>query len=249
MMPRFLLLLLLSFTWACRATAPAPSSPAAEPPRGPSAEEPFRASKAVRWVRDSAEHRALSVQVFRGATARVERAAVGRTPGSWAVVSDADETLIDNSLYQVERERRGLAFTPESWREWTERREAVPLPGAKDFLARVQALGGRIAVVTNRREAECPDTQSVFDAHDLAYDVMLCRPDGGPSDKTSRFEAVARGTTSAGLPPLDVVAFLGDNIRDFPALDQELHRQGEEAFGDFGERFFVLPNPMYGGWE
>jgi 5'-nucleotidase (lipoprotein e(P4) family) len=200
-------------------------------------------------VRDSAEHRALFLQVFRAATARVEQAAGDRRPGTWAVVSDADETLIDNSLYQIERERRGLPFTPESWRTWTERREAVPLPGARDFLGRVRALGGRVAIVTNRREAECPDTEAVFAAHDLAYDAMLCRPDSGPSDKASRFEAVARGTTSAGLPPLDVIVFLGDNIRDFPALDPALRSQGDEAFGDFGDRFFVVPNPMYGGWE
>jgi len=249
MMPRFLLLLLLSLTPACRATAPTVSPPVAGTPRPSSVQEPFRSSKAVRWVRDSAEHRALFLQVFRAATARVEQAAVGRAPGTWAVVSDADETLIDNSLYQVERERQGLAFTPESWRTWTERREAVPLPGARDFLGRVRALGGRVAIVTNRREAECPDTEAVFAAHDLAYDVMLCRPDDGPSDKASRFEAVARGTTSAGLPPLEVIIFVGDNIRDFPALGLAVRSRGEEAFGDFGDRFFVVPNPMYGGWE
>ena len=250
MKPRFLVLLALSITVACRATAPTPSSPVtAGVPRAPSVEQPFRASKAVRWVRESAEHRALFLQVYRAATARVERAAAGRTPGTWAVVLDADETVIDNSLYQVEREERGLPFTPESWREWTERREAVPLPGAREFLARVRALGGRIAIVTNRREAECPDTEAVFGAHDLVYDVMLCRPGDGPSDKTSRFEAVARGTTPAGLPPLDVVAVLGDNIRDFTSLDQALRGQGDEAFNDFGVRFFVLPNPLYGSWE
>jgi 5'-nucleotidase (lipoprotein e(P4) family) len=246
MMPRVLLLLVLSFTAACRATAP---SPTAHAPGAPSAEKPFRSSKAVRWVRDSAEHRAVFLQVFRAATARVEQAVVGRRPGTWAVVSDADETLIDNSLYQVERERQGLPFTPESWRTWTERREAVPLPGARGFLGRVRALGGRIAIVTNRRAAECPDTEAVFAAHELAYDVMLCRADDGPSDKASRFGAVARGTTSAGLPPLDVIAFLGDNIRDFPVLDPALRSRGDEAFGDFGDRFFVVPNPMYGGWE
>jgi 5'-nucleotidase (lipoprotein e(P4) family) len=206
-------------------------------------------SKAVRWVRDSAEHRALCFQVFRAATAHVEDAAAMRESGTWAVVTDADETLIDNALYQVERERQGLGFTRESWHEWTERKEAVPLPGAKPFLARVRALGGRIAVVTNRRESECADTEAVFRTHGLLYDVILCRPDDGPSDKGARLEAVAAGTTPAGLPPLDIVAVLGDNIHDFPGQSQALRAKSDEAFADFGARFFVLPNPMYGSWE
>jgi 5'-nucleotidase (lipoprotein e(P4) family) len=203
----------------------------------------------VRWARDSAEHRALFLQVFRAATAHVEAAAQTRPDGTWAVVTDADETILDNSLYQVERERQGLGFTRESWRAWTERREAIPLPGARAFLARVNALGGRIAVITNRRVSECPDTEAVLRAHGLVYDVILCRPDDGLSDKTARFEAVVSGTTPAGLPPLEVVAVLGDNIRDFPGRNQALRDEGDEAFADFGARLFVLPNPMYGSWE
>jgi 5'-nucleotidase (lipoprotein e(P4) family) len=200
-------------------------------------------------VRDSAEHRALSFQIFRAAGAQVEEAAATRERGTWAVIADADETLIDNSAYQVERERQGLGFTRESWHLWTERREAVPLPGATSFLARVRDLGGRIAVVTNRRESECADTEAVFRTHGLVYDVILCRPDDGPSDKNARFEAVATGTTPAGLPPLEVVAVLGDNIRDFPGQSQALMEEGDEAFTDFGARFFAFPNPMYGSWE
>jgi predicted secreted acid phosphatase len=134
-----------------------------------------------------------------------------------------------------------------SWTAWCARREAVPLPGASAFLSRVRALGGRIAIVTNRSAAECPDTEAVFQAQGLAYDAMLCRPEGGPSDKNPRFEAVARGT--AGLPPLEPVAFVGDNIQDFPGQSQAIRRQGDEAFQAFGGGYFVLPNPMYGSWE
>jgi predicted secreted acid phosphatase len=78
---------------------------------------------------------------------------------------------------------------------------------------------------------------------------MICRPDDGPSDKTARLESVTEGTTAAGLPPLEVVAILGDNILDFPGLDQSLRGKGATAFVDFGARYFVLPNPMYGSWE
>lgn len=145
----------------------------------------------IRWVRDAAEYHAALYQVYRAATAHVESSAPTRQAGAWAVVLDADETVISNLTYQIERARQGLAFSPESWNAWVKRREATPLPAAADFLARVRALGGRIAIVTNRLQSECEDTAAVFKTHAIAYDAMLYRPDEGPSDKNSRFEAVA----------------------------------------------------------
>jgi 5'-nucleotidase (lipoprotein e(P4) family) len=203
----------------------------------------------IQWIRKSAEHQALFLQVYGLATARVEQAARSRPTGTWAVVLDADETVISNLEYQAERGRQGLGFTQESWAAWTARREATPLPGAPAFLNRIRALGGRIAIVTNRLVSECPDTEAVFRAHALPYDVMLCKPDKGPSDKNPRFDAVTNGTTPAGLPPLDIVAFLGDNIHDFPGMSQAVRQRGPEAFAEFGVRFFVLPYPMYGSWQ
>jgi 5'-nucleotidase (lipoprotein e(P4) family) len=254
MTSRWPLVLVLVVTASCRSAAPvaAPQAPAPAAPvavAAPSAAATPPPPTAIRWARGSAEHRALFLQVYRAATVQVEAAAATRVPGTWAVVLDADETTIDNSLYQLERARAGKPFDPVSWRAWTARREATPLPGAAAFLSRVRALGGRIAIVTNRTETECPDTEAVFRAHELAYDVMLCMPDGGPSDKNPRFEAVERGTTAAGLPPLEIVAFVGDNVRDFPGQSQAIRKQGDEAFAAFGARFFVLPNPMYGSWE
>jgi 5'-nucleotidase (lipoprotein e(P4) family) len=241
----------LSIAPACRTATPAQPPQASSPP-APAARAPqtdARPSQAILWTRSSAEHRALFLQVYGAARAHVEREAERRPGGGWAVVLDADETVIDNSLYQLERERAGLPFDGPSWQAWTKRREALPQPGAQAFLARVRELGGRIAIVTNRTESECPDTQAVFRAHGLVYDVMLCKPDGGPSDKNPRFEAVAGGTTPAGLPPLEVVAFVGDNIQDFPRLGQAIRNEADSAFAAFGARYFVLPNPMYGSWE
>ena len=244
------LVLAAALTLSCRSAGPiAPQPPASREPAPVASPTAGRLPEAVAWASGSAEHRALFLEVYRAATTSVEKEAGGRAPGTWAVILDADETTIDNSAYQVERARAGRPFDAASWRAWCARREAVPLPGAAAFLARVRALGGKIAIVTNRTVAECPDTEAVFRAHGLAYDAMLCRPDGGPSDKNPRFEAVARGTTPAGLPPLDVVAFVGDNILDFPGLSQEIRNQSDDAFAPFGARYFLLPNPMYGSWE
>ncbi len=224
------------------ATAPRPPSSAPAPAE---AEWPL----ALQWQRTAAEHRAVYVQTFRLAGGRLEELASGREPGTWAVVADADETILDNSLYAVERAAIGAYYTPESWTEWVARREAPALPGARAFLERVHELGGHLAIVTNRRAEECADTEANFQQEALPYDAMLCRPADGSRDKDPRFRAVEQGQTAAGLPPLEVVLYLGDNIEDFPAADQEIRHAGPQALEPFGDRWIVFPNPVYGSWE
>lgn len=221
---------------------------ASAPPRTASPAAPTLPND-LKWTRDSAEYHALVLQTYRDALDHVERAAAGRARGTWAVSLDADETVISNLRYQLERGRQGMGFTSESWNAWVRRREATPLPGAAAFLSRVRALGGRIAIVTNRLGSECADTEAVFQTHALVYDVMLCRPDGTPSDKNPRFASVASGQAFGAGSPVAVVAFVGDNILDFPALSQAMRAQGDAAFADFGVRFFIVPNPMYGSWQ
>lgn len=239
--------LLLVALAACRTAAPPVAHPA---PSAPAQPTPVPAEPdSIKWVRGAAEYRAAVLQTYRLATAQVEKDAAGRAAGSWAVVLDADETIISNLTYQAERAKAGLPYSGESWAAWVKRREATPIPGAAAFLSRVRALGGKVAVVTNRLGSECDDTIAVFTAHALVYDAMLCRPNGTPSDKNPRFEQVRTGGAPNLGGPVAILAFVGDNIQDFPALAQSVKDKGEAGFADFGVRFWVLPNPMYGSWQ
>lgn len=237
-------ILALAIATGCRSAAPV--APATAPVTSPASAPPEPDS--VKWVRSAAEYHAAALQAYALATTRVEAAAASRPRNAWAVVLDADETVISNLTYQRERALAGLPYTPESWAEWVARREATPLPGAARFMVRVRELGGRIAIVTNRAAAECDDTQAVFRQHALVYDAMLCRPEKGPSDKNPRFQAVSRGEPF-GSGPVEVVLFVGDNILDFPDASQAWRQQGDSAFSEFGRRFILLPNPMYGSWQ
>jgi 5'-nucleotidase (lipoprotein e(P4) family) len=201
----------------------------------------------IHWVRTSAEYVAACVQTFRFAIDRIAALASTRSGRSWGVVLDADETVLDNSTYQSELAARGESYSQQSWTAWVKRREAGAVPGAVGFTKRVHELGGVVAIVTNRSETECPDTKANLQALGAVYDIVLCRLDAGSWDKVPRFDALANG--KAGLPPVEIVAYLGDNIQDFPALTQQLRHRSEAAFHDFGVRFFVIPNPMYGSWE
>ncbi|MEO0559357.1 MAG: HAD family acid phosphatase [Bacteroidota bacterium] len=219
-------------------TAPTESSP---PSASATAEMPLD----IRWVRRSAEHGAVYAQTYRAAGRHLRAIADTLTATDWAVVLDADETLLDNSLYQQERAEVGLEYTPESWNAWVRREAAPALPGAVGFTGLVRQLGGQVAVVTNRDDAVCDETRRNLTAVGIEADTVLCRTDEG--DKNARFAAVERGV-GLGLPPLTVVMWVGDNIGDFPDLTQDVRFEGEDAFSPFGGQFWALPNPMYGSW-
>jgi 5'-nucleotidase (lipoprotein e(P4) family) len=223
------------------------ASTGAEPSEAADAGTGCDMSHATHWVRDSAEHDAVFRQTFALATLALEAQVQSFEPGKWAVALDGDETVIDNSQYQKEREAECKGFSRESWRAWVLRREAKPLPGAQAFLQRVKELGGTIAIVTNRDIEVCPATMENFKALDLPFDLMLCQTDTG--EKEPRWRSIENGSASPVVPALKIVMWLGDNIGDFPDLDQSLRDQGAEAFRNFGTRFFVLPNPIYGSWQ
>lgn len=202
---------------------------------------------AIHWFRTAAEQEAIYIQTYRAATARVEQLATGRAPATWAVILDADETVLDNSTYQKERAELGLAFDDDSWNAWVRRVEATALPGSAAFIARVRELGGRVVIVTNRDDPVCGPTRENFVRLGITVDAVLCRVNR-VSDKNPRFRAVAAGEVP-GLAPAEVLVWVGDNIQDFPSLTQEVRGQGPAAFALFGDRYFILPNPMYGSFE
>jgi 5'-nucleotidase (lipoprotein e(P4) family) len=235
------LLVLLLFVTGCASTAQRSAST-------PQTTAQKALPESIRWVRAAAEHRALFLQVYAAAEARVREQAKGRTPGTWAVILDADETILDNSTYQMRRAAAGLGFTSETWDAWVREERATALPGATSFLNSVRDLGGRIAIVTNRDDAVCPETRRNIEALGLVTDIVLCRVNG-LSDKNPRFEAVQGGTAWPGVGPLEVLAWIGDNIQDFPGLAQDIRDKPADAFAAFGRTYFLLPNPMYGSWE
>ncbi|MFL2929141.1 MAG: HAD family acid phosphatase [Opitutales bacterium] len=96
----------------------------------------------VRWVRQSTEHKTLCEQLFRQATVTILRTVkTEKSTGNLAVVVDLDETVLDNSLYQVERWKAGLSFTQDSWSDWVNRKEAGLIPGAEGVFERGQEEG------------------------------------------------------------------------------------------------------------
>lgn len=207
-----------------------------------------RASRALRWFHASAEQRMAYEQVFRLASQRVADAARGRAPGSWAVIVDADETLLDNSKSECADElQEAASFDTNRWTHWVYAEAATALPGAVAFAAEVRKLGGRLIVVSNREDGlHRKPTLANFAKLGIAPDAVLLAQGDRDLDKNRRFRQVQEiGVPEAGLPRLEVLAWVGDSIKDFPYLSQV--DTGDAAL--FGTRYFLLPNPMYGAWH
>ena len=219
------------------AAAPAPSSTATPRPL----------PRDIRWVRTSAEYRALATQVYRDAARRLPELSKGLAPGTWGVILDADETVFDNSEYQRRRAEIDSAYTRTSWASWCNERAAGAVPGALEFTNTVHALHGRVAIVTNRADEVCAATRENLQQLGIVPDILLCQAPG-EGDKNPRFQRVQNGGVVAGIPPLKIVEWIGDNILDFPGLTQA-SRNDSTAIANFGERYFVVPNPMYGSWD
>jgi 5'-nucleotidase (lipoprotein e(P4) family) len=189
----------------------------------------------------------LVIALFLFGAQKLPELARGLAPRSWAVILDADETILDNSEYQRRRALADSGYSDASWVAWVRERAAASVPGAVDFVRLVRVMGGRVAVVTNRADSLCTTTRENLTKVGVEADVVLCQPPG-PSDKNPRFQLVQSGGAAPGIPPLTVVAWVGDNILDFPMLTQAA-RDDPTKLADFGRRFFILPNPMYGSWE
>jgi len=202
----------------------------------------------VKYVRDSEEYATLARQVYRLAGDAVERARSSPRSAPWAVVLDVDETTLDNSTYQLERAAYGLPYDERSWASWVLRREAAAVPGVKSFVDRVRLAGGHVAFITNRDAALADATRANLASVGLWNDDdRLCGQKSQYPKAVRRLEVVT-GTGDCAWPntPMRIVAFVGDQMGDFPAASESIRGAGSDDA--FGTTCFLLPNPMYGDW-
>jgi len=201
----------------------------------------------IKYVRDSEEYAVLTRQVYRLAADAVDRARASAT-GPWAVVLDIDETTLDNSTYQVERAVYGLAYESASWNAWVLRREAPAVPGVKAFIDRVRTAGGHVAWISNREAALADAIRANLAQVGVWNDNdRLCGTKPQYPKSQRRHEVVTgTGDCSWSNTPMRVLAFVGDQLGDFPTAAEMIPNTGSDEA--FGTTCFLLPNPMYGDW-
>jgi len=203
----------------------------------------------IKYMRDSEEYATLARQVYRTAGEAVTRAATQRRQGEWAVVLDVDETSLDNSTYQLERAAYGLPYDETSWGAWVARREAPAVPGVIGFLDVVRRSGGHVAWITNRNASLADPTRDNLKAVGMwTDDDRLCPQESAQTLKAARRREVMTGTGGCSWrgTPMSIVAFIGDQLADFPSAAELIPDTGTDAA--FGFTCFLVPNSMYGRW-
>lgn len=241
---------------ACRTSAPvASTAPDAEASRTLSRQS----ADAVLWQNTSAEAYWLYRQAYEFASLKLaflledieeekqmlDSAAQDRRP--LAVIVDIDETVLDNSPYQVNAVRQGKNFDSKEWKSWTDKATAKASPGALDFLRDARDSGCEVFYLSNRDQSEKATT--LKNLQDIGFPfadeqhLMLME---GTSDKTAR-RAKVRSTHR-------VVLLVGDQLRDYDERFKERStnygRNVVDALSDsLSEQFILLPNPMYGTYR
>ena len=205
--------------------------------------------KAVLWMQTSAEYRELCYQAYNMAYLQVKQAAAAHAAGNrpLAIILDADETVIDNTPLMAGCVGMSYLAHDEKWSAWCHAATAKAMPGALDYLKKVDALGVAIFYVSNRDEAADGDATRT-NLKKLGFpqvDKVHVRLAQGNSNKQARFDAITK--------VYDVVVYMGDSAGDMPIHAHGTIAQRNAAVdahqAEYGTRFIVFPNPTYGSWE
>ncbi|MBD7953302.1 5'-nucleotidase, lipoprotein e(P4) family [Stenotrophomonas sp. Sa5BUN4] len=223
---------------------------------------------AVLWMQRAQEYRAITEQTYRAAADRLDAAlkeshwdalvpdergndAKGLKP---AVVLDLDETVLDNSPYQARLVRDGKEYDEMTWDQWVAEKKAKAIPGVVDFARAANEKGVTLLYISNRA------------VHLKEATLANLRAEGLPVADDSVFlglGTVVEGCEQAGSEKncrrrlagqqYRVLMQFGDQLGDFVEVTANTN-EGRDAllqqYHDwFGERWWMLPNPTYGGFE
>lgn len=199
------------------------------------------------YQQKAAEYRALCYQAYNIARLRLDQFMLEPTPRPKAIMTDIDETFLDNSPYQVHQAVQGKDFDDKTWHEWTDRAEADTIPGALAFFRYAAANHIEIFYVTNRDQAERESTLKNLKKYGFPFaDSAHLRLKSVTSSKMPRRDSIEMNYS--------LIMQLGDNLNDFSGAFEkksvaERFRATDQRRNGFGDRIIVLPNPSYGEWE
>lgn len=243
-----------------------PEKPAVEPPQATAADDNLNA---VVWMQRSDEYAAATRSLYQAAIGRLDAvlasgeealASNERRPGERAalpaaIIMDIDETVLDNSPYQARLLAKGSEFDSDSWNAWVAEKKARIIPGALEFTQAAAARGITIFYISNREAALSAETlenlraaglpvkqgENVFLG--LGMQIPGCEQVG--SEKLCRRQQVAQNYR--------IVMQFGDQLGDFVEIRSNTPEARAALSGQYnswwGERWWMLPNPSYGGWE
>lgn len=226
-------------------------------------------SSSVKWQVTSKEYELITRAIYQQASTKLMDKSL--PTGPWVAVMDLDETVLNNSQYQVNLDTFGQTYSSLTWNDWIKGEKATLVPGAKQFIETVLSQGGNLVFVTNREKALDAYTWSNMLSLGLpinekntclmgrsSADVDAVKKPKYANDKDLRREKIALGTpdcfSTQSLMPSEwktahtIVIQVGDNIEDINDTTQE-DAIVDSILPRWGEDVVILPNAMYGSWN
>ncbi|WP_063312333.1 HAD family acid phosphatase [Pseudovibrio sp. Ad26] len=201
----------------------------------------------LRFQQQSAEVRALQRQAYNIATQKLAAAVeAADDPSKLAIVSDLDETVIDNSALLARDLKNCHTYDVwDTWLPWERDGKPTLIPGAREFLNYADELGVSIRYISDRADKQKDYTLATLNELGLPQispeTVLLLGP-----PKVERREIVRKDH--------QIVLMLGDTLHDFDGgfrktpLDHQKSLVDENA-AKWGAEWIVFPNTAYGTWS
>lgn len=241
----FILSILLLISISCKtASVSKPNSSISQNCEIPKKEHTIQA---LLWQQRAAEYKALTHQAYNLAKIQLDQILKNNHTKPIAIVTDIDETVLNNSPYNARMVKTDSNYTKKSWIAWGKEANAKAIPGAVAFFKYAKSKGVAIFYISNRYDVQKPET------------IKNLKTEGFPGvDDT---HVLLKTSTSQKQPRRDlvkkdyeIVLLLGDNLSDFSELFDKQSTKTRNALVDelqanFGTKFIVFPNPMYGDWE
>lgn len=214
---------------------------------------------ALLWYQHSPEARVLYHQAFNMARIALDEQLKKRNPSGKpvAVITDIDETILNNSLYQGWLLTSNRSFSDSTWTAWVADTLAAPLPGAREFLNYAANRGCEVFYLSNRKHVpHFQPTLVNLKKHGLPYADEVHLLLKTPADTTSEGMSTKDIRRDRIMENYDVLLLLGDQLGDFDGIFESsqvasmgaVYDSVEKYRNDFGTRFIMLPNPVYGDW-
>lgn len=219
---------------------------------------------ATLWTQRAIEYKANALTVFTLARIRLDEAladkswtaAPGEQKGEYqglppAVILDVDETLIDNSRYQVWMLKNNQSFSTKTWNEFCAAQISTAIPGAVEFVKYADSKGVKVFYITNRDAVTEKDTRENMQKLGFPMggnvDTFLMQNEqpGWGSAKSSRRAVVTKDYR--------VLLSIGDNFGDFDdryrGSEADRIKAYEADMPYWGKQWLMIANPTYGSFD
>ncbi len=219
---------------------------------------------ATLWTQRSVEYKGNALTVYALARLRLDEAladtnwtaAPGEQKGDYkdlppAIILDVDETVLDNSLYEVWLMKNNQTFGTRTWDEFCAAQISRAIPGAVEFTQYADSRGVKVFYITNRGIETEKDTREnmaklgfPMGGNVDTFMMQNEKPDWGGL-KSTRRAVIAKDYR--------ILLNFGDNFGDFDDRFRSSEADRLKAFDEdkahWGHDWLVIANPTYGSFE